>query len=137
MKAVYPSVRPRTPASNAQKGNTAHGEAEHRATDRVKAEPGPRGLGAAALQQWERGRIGRLLRHRLVEALTIETILPTAALSVYDLAIPCRDLLPAPGDAEAFVREVERRYPDLAALEREVACWGRCRQRRPARRQLN
>lgn len=65
----------------------------------------------------------RLLRHRPCEAMAIDTRFPTAALSVYDLAIPRREVLPTPGQAAAAIEEVERRYPDSRELERETDRW--------------
>jgi hypothetical protein len=70
-----------------------------------------------------RGVYERLLRHRRVEVVPLETVLPTGALSVYDFAVACRDLVPSEAETEALIREVERRYPDAAALERELARW--------------
>jgi hypothetical protein len=64
-----------------------------------------------------------LLRHRRVEPLAIDTSFPTGGLSVYDLAIPKREVLPSPGEAAGAIEEIERRYPDLRVLEREVERW--------------
>ena len=65
----------------------------------------------------------RVLVHRRVDAIAVETVLPTGGRSVYDFSVPCRDLVPAAGEAETWIAEVERRYPDLATLDREVARW--------------
>jgi hypothetical protein len=65
----------------------------------------------------------RVLRHRHVEVIALEVILPTEHLSAYDLAVPCRDLVPAEAEAEEFVVAVERRYGEPGALEREVERW--------------
>jgi len=65
----------------------------------------------------------RLLRHRRVEVVPVDVRLPTAALSVYDFAIAPRDLVPAPEEASGYVEEVERRYPDLSMLQREIERW--------------
>ena len=64
-----------------------------------------------------------VLRHRHVEIVALDTILPTGKLSVYDFAIAPPDLAPSEAEAEQFIREVERRYAGPVALEREIACW--------------
>jgi hypothetical protein len=64
-----------------------------------------------------------LLRHRAVEPLPIDASFPTAGLSVYDLAIPRREVLPSLDDVTAAIEEVERRYPDRRVLEREIERW--------------
>jgi hypothetical protein len=55
--------------------------------------------------------------------VSLDVILPTERLSVYDFAVAPRELVPAATDAERFIREVERRYSDLHALDREIARW--------------
>ena len=65
----------------------------------------------------------RLLRYRNTEILELDVILPTERLSVYDFAIAPRDLVPTDTEAERFIREVERRYPDLRVLDGEIARW--------------
>jgi hypothetical protein len=50
-------------------------------------------------------------------------ILPTDTLSVYDFAVAPVDLVPTEGETEAFIREVERRCPDVTVLEREADGW--------------
>jgi hypothetical protein len=65
----------------------------------------------------------RVLRHRRVEVLTHDVILPTRELSVYDFAVAPDDLVPTGEEADTFIREIERRYPDPAALEVEAARW--------------
>jgi len=64
-----------------------------------------------------------VLRHRNVQALALSTILPTETLSVYDFAVAPPDLTPTEADADELIRDVERRYPDAAALQREIARW--------------
>ena len=64
-----------------------------------------------------------LLGHRITEVLTLDTVLPTAGMSVYDVAVACRDLVPTADEADAAVREIERRYPDVTAVAREVDAW--------------
>lgn len=63
----------------------------------------------------------RILRHRHVEAIALDVVLPTEELSVYDFAVPPADLRPAESEADAFIREVERRDP--AGLAAETARW--------------
>jgi hypothetical protein len=64
-----------------------------------------------------------VLRHRNVEIVALDTILPTEKLSVSDFAIAPLDLAPSEAEAEQFIREIERRYAEPAALEREIARW--------------
>ena len=64
-----------------------------------------------------------VLRHRYVQALALSTILPTEKLSVYDFAVAPPDLAPTEAEADELIRDVERRYPDAAALQREIARW--------------
>jgi hypothetical protein len=65
----------------------------------------------------------RLLRHRRGEVLHVDTRFPTEALSVYDLAVARREVLPAPEEIAAAIAEVERRYPDGETLRREIERW--------------
>jgi hypothetical protein len=65
----------------------------------------------------------RVLRHRNVDIVGLEVILPTERLSVYEFTWAPRDLVPTPAEAEAFIGAAERRHPDPAALEREIARW--------------
>jgi hypothetical protein len=64
-----------------------------------------------------------VLRHRNVDAITLDRVLPTSRLSVYDFAIVPRDLVPTEVEADECIREVEHRYPDLGALEGVIARW--------------
>ena len=64
-----------------------------------------------------------VLRHRHVEVVALDVILPTERLSVYDFAVAPPDLIPTGEEADDFVRAAERGHPDAAALEREAACW--------------
>lgn len=70
-----------------------------------------------------RGVYEHVLRHRAVDVLILDTVLPTERFSVYDFAISRRDLVPDPDAAEQFVRAVEAAYPDLARLAHEVDRW--------------
>jgi len=65
----------------------------------------------------------RVLRHRNTEIVGLDVILPTERLSVYDFAVTPRDVAPSVADAERFICEVERRYPDPRVLDREVERW--------------
>ncbi len=65
----------------------------------------------------------RVLRYRNTEVLGLDVILPTERLSVYDFAVAPRDLMPTEAEAERFIREVERRYPDPRVLDGEIARW--------------
>ncbi len=64
-----------------------------------------------------------LLRHRHLDVVPVDRILRTAAFSVYDLAVPHDEILPAETEASALVDEIVARYPDTRALERDVARW--------------
>ncbi|HUG37777.1 MAG TPA: ATP-binding protein [Candidatus Limnocylindrales bacterium] len=64
-----------------------------------------------------------VLRHRNVEAIGLDVILPTQKLSVYDFDVAPADLMPSEADADRFIHEAERRYPDPATLDREIARW--------------
>lgn len=64
-----------------------------------------------------------VLRHRHVDAIALDVVLPTEKLSVYDFATPPPDLVPTARDAEACITAVERRYGDPTVLEREAARW--------------
>ncbi|HYM91760.1 MAG TPA: hypothetical protein VEW91_09020 [bacterium] len=65
----------------------------------------------------------RLLCHRHTEVVSLATRLPAGARSVHDFAIPRRDLVPDPDETDGFIREIETRYPDPEALQREVDRW--------------
>jgi hypothetical protein len=64
-----------------------------------------------------------VLRHRRVEIVPLDVILPTGGLSVYDFEPAPPDLAPDEVEAEACIAQVEREHPDLAALERAAARW--------------
>jgi hypothetical protein len=64
-----------------------------------------------------------VLRHRNVQALALNTILPTETLSVYDFAVAPPDLAPTEAEADELIRDVERRYPEAATLQHEIARW--------------
>jgi predicted kinase len=64
-----------------------------------------------------------VLRHRHVDVVPLEVILPTAGLSVYDFAVGPRELVPTAAEAVRAVQAVEARYPEAAGLERALASW--------------
>jgi hypothetical protein len=66
-----------------------------------------------------------VLRHRQVEVVSLDVILPTRALSVYDFAAAPPDLTPEATEVEACIGQVEHDHPDPAALERWTAEWWR------------
>jgi hypothetical protein len=70
-----------------------------------------------------RGVYEALLRARHVEALPMNTVLATAAMSVYDLTTPHADLVPTPDETDRFIRDVEQRCPDMRVLERQMERW--------------
>ena len=64
-----------------------------------------------------------ILRHRNIETIALDAILPTGKLSVYDFEVALPDLVPTEAEAEACIHEAESRYPDPTAPEREIARW--------------
>ena len=66
---------------------------------------------------------GHVLRHRPAEILSVDTILATDCFSVYDFDVPRSEVVPEPGEADWFIRAVERRYPDPSALAAHVERW--------------
>jgi hypothetical protein len=64
-----------------------------------------------------------VLRHRHVDVVALDAILPTGSLSVYEFADPPLDLIPTEAEADDFIRAAERDHPDPVALELEVARW--------------
>jgi hypothetical protein len=67
----------------------------------------------------------RLLRHRQSLVVPVEVMLPTAAFSVYDFAIPRYDVVPTTGEVRRFIQQVEQQYPDLDVLQRAIDDWYR------------
>jgi hypothetical protein len=64
-----------------------------------------------------------VLRHRRVEVVILDAILPTEALSVYDYAVAPHDLVPTEAEAGQAIGEAERLYPDATALDEDIARW--------------
>ena len=67
----------------------------------------------------------RLLVHRHVMALAIDTRLPVAGVSAYDVRVPAPDLVPTPDEADRFIREMEARHSTRAEIERAIDGWSR------------
>ena len=65
----------------------------------------------------------RVLRRRHAETLVLDTVLPTAALSVYDFGVVHTDVVPTVSEADAAVEEAEALNPDAGDLAREVETW--------------
>ena len=66
-----------------------------------------------------------LLRHRQARVMRVDTLLPTAMLSVYDFAMARTSITPSPAEVERCIQEVERRYAGPEALQRDIAQWYR------------
>jgi hypothetical protein len=65
----------------------------------------------------------RLLMQRRSLLVPVDTILPTATLSVYDFAVPRYEVVPTVAEVTHFIREVEQQYPDLNVLEQAIERW--------------
>ncbi len=64
-----------------------------------------------------------VLRYRRTEGIAVERLSADAPSSVYVLGFPIADVVPTPEEASESIRAVERRYPDLNELGREVGDW--------------
>jgi hypothetical protein len=65
-----------------------------------------------------------VLGRRATRAVALDTLLPTAAFSVYDFRVPTTDLVPTEAEAGRLVEEVEAAYrDDPAALQRAIDRW--------------
>jgi len=64
-----------------------------------------------------------VLRHRCVQSLDVEKILSRGVASVYAFTIPTQEIVPTPSEVAAAVAHVERTYPDLQELQREIDRW--------------
>jgi hypothetical protein len=69
----------------------------------------------------------RILGRRHAQAMAQDIILPAGALSAYDFAIPCAELVPAAAEIAAFIQAAERDFGDADALQREIDQWWRMR----------
>lgn len=65
----------------------------------------------------------RVLARRRTSTLPLDTLLPTAAFSVYDFRVPTRELVPMDDEAARFVEMVEATCGDPEALRREIERW--------------
>ncbi len=65
----------------------------------------------------------RVLARRRAWTVPLDTLLPTAAFSVYDFRVPARDLVPTDDEAARFVETVEATCGDPEALRREIERW--------------
>jgi hypothetical protein len=65
----------------------------------------------------------RLLGHRHAQALPMATRLPAGGVSAYDFGIPIADVVPTEADAARAIQDVETRYTDPAAVQREIDGW--------------
>jgi hypothetical protein len=64
-----------------------------------------------------------VLRRRPVEVIRLDTVLPTAATSVYDVDVPRTDLVPSAPQARAAIADAERCHPNTERLARGVERW--------------
>jgi hypothetical protein len=64
-----------------------------------------------------------LLQHRHTAVLWCDTQLPTTTFSVYDYASQPRYITPSAAAVQHCIQDVERQYPDLQALQRDIARW--------------
>jgi hypothetical protein len=64
-----------------------------------------------------------VLRHRNVDVVPLDVLLPTETLSVYDFALDPPNLVPTEDEAREFIAIAERRHPDPAVLDREIDRW--------------
>ncbi len=64
-----------------------------------------------------------VLARRRAWTLPLDTLLPTAAFSVYDFRVPTRDLVPTDDEAARFVETVGATYGDPETLRREIERW--------------
>jgi hypothetical protein len=66
-----------------------------------------------------------LLKHRQVDVLWCDALLPTTTFSVYDFASERHMVTPSAEEVLQYIQEVERDYPEAQALQREIARWYR------------
>jgi hypothetical protein len=64
-----------------------------------------------------------LLTQRQTLIVSVDTILPTTTLSVYDFAVPRYEVVPTAADVTRFIGEVEQQYPDLNVLQQDIERW--------------
>jgi hypothetical protein len=61
-----------------------------------------------------------LLKHRPVDVLWCETLLPTTTFSVYDFAGAPHFISPTAEAVQRFIQDVECAYPDEQVLQRDL-----------------
>jgi hypothetical protein len=66
-----------------------------------------------------------LLKHRQVDVLYCETLLPTTTFSVYDFASQPHFVSPTAEAVQRFIQDVECAYPDGQVLQRHLEHWYR------------
>jgi hypothetical protein len=64
-----------------------------------------------------------LLKHRHNQPLPLTIHLPTEHLSVYDIHVQVGELAPKRDEVRACMAQVERLYPDMRSLDREINSW--------------
>jgi hypothetical protein len=64
-----------------------------------------------------------VLKHRHVEVLWCETVLPTTTFSVYDYAVERHHITPSAAEVQCFIQAVEQDYPEGQALQKTLARW--------------
>src|SRR4029453_11984376 len=64
-----------------------------------------------------------VLRRRHVEVLTMDAVLPAAALSPYDFGVPVEELRPAPEEAPGLVDAAAREWADPQELATAIERW--------------
>jgi len=64
-----------------------------------------------------------VLVDRHPEIVALDTILPTASMSVYDFSVPYTDIVPRDDEVDALVRAAERVWPDGARLAAALEHW--------------
>lgn len=64
-----------------------------------------------------------LLQHRRTETIVLDQRLDTSNHSVYDVAFTPIEVAPTPDKAEAFVQQVENKYPNLDELQKKINLW--------------
>ena len=84
------------------------------------APPGPGGAMPYDPDVYEQVYL-RVLARRHARPLPLDTVLPTAAVSVYDFRVPTEDLVPTEAEAARFVEAEAGRDPD--AGRRQIEAW--------------
>lgn len=64
-----------------------------------------------------------VLRHRRVQTIPVDTLLPAIGASVHAFGFPAQEVVPTPEEARHFIHAAERRYPDSHKLHEEMHRW--------------